>query len=111
MEFAHKSHWILPKVITETGKSFIWKSQVLEFVHEEAEPSRVHNLTHLHTSKGLRFKSASLILKFAKLLNFLELVSDIKFTSSLLIEQEKLESRKFFLNLNFINKFTGNVKI
>ena len=69
---------------------------------EGAELGRVHNLPHLYTSKGSRFKGVSLILKGVKLLNFTEFVSNLKFTSSLLIQQAKLDSRKIFLSLSLL---------
>ena len=59
--------------------------------------------------KGLRFKGVSLIFKAAKLLNFTELASNLKFTRFFFIQQAKLDPRKFFLSLTLINKFTGNV--
>ena len=82
----------------------------MKFVHDGAELGREHNLTHLHPSKGFRFKCVSLIFKCVILSSSTELVSNIKFISSLLIQEVKLDSGKFFLSLNLINMFTGNVK-
>ena len=62
----------------------------------------MHGLTLLYTSKGTHFKDV-------KLLNFTELVSNLKFTSSLFIQQAKLNSCKLFLSLKLMIKFIGNV--
>ena len=53
----------------------------MKFVHDGAELGREHNLTHLHPSKGFRFKCVSLIFKCVILSSSTELVSNIKFMS------------------------------